>query len=134
MSAIQVTCGIILKNGKVLAAQRSEKMNLPLKWEFPGGKLQNGESEKDCLKREILEELNISIHILYKLHPVEHDYGNFQIELIPFVAAYAGGTLQLHEHRQAEWYTNNELLTLNWAPADIPILNEFLSMSTSSSS
>lgn len=125
MSVIRVACGIILKDGKVLAAQRSEKMKLPLKWEFPGGKLQKGETEEDCLKREIKEELNILITIQYKLTPAQHDYGDFQIELIPFVAEYAEGTLHLHEHRQADWYTINELLSLDWAPADIPILNEF---------
>lgn len=59
MNIIQVTCGIILKDGKVLVAQRSEAMSLPLKWEFPGGKIVRGESEEDCLKRELLEELNI---------------------------------------------------------------------------
>ena len=126
MNVIRVTCGIILKEGKVLAAQRSEKMKLPLKWEFPGGKLQMGKTEEDCLQREIKEELNILITIHYKLQPVQHDYGDFQIELIPFVAEYVGGALQLHEHNQADWYTTNELLTLDWAPADIPILNEFI--------
>ena len=125
MSVIRVTCGIIVKDGKILAAQRSETMKLPLKWEFPGGKIQEGESEEECLKREIKEELNILISIQYRLHPVLHNYGDFQIELIPFVAEYAGGPLKLHEHRQAEWLTSNELLSLDWAPADIPILQEF---------
>jgi len=125
MSVIRVTCGIIVKDGKILAAQRSETMKLPLKWEFPGGKIQEGESEEECLKREIKEELNILISIQYRLHPVLHNYGDFQIELIPFVAEYAGGALKLHEHRQAEWLTSNELLSLDWAPADIPILQEF---------
>jgi 8-oxo-dGTP diphosphatase len=126
MSVIRVACGIILKDGKVLAAQRSEKMKLPLKWEFPGGKLQKGETEEDCLKREIKEELNILITIQYKLTPAQHDYGDFQIELIPFVAEYAEGNLHLHEHRQVGWYTHDELRALDWAPADIPILYEFL--------
>jgi 8-oxo-dGTP diphosphatase len=128
MIFIRVTCGIIVKDGKVLAAQRSETMKLPLKWEFPGGKIQEGETEENCLKREIKEELNILIRIQYKLHPVQHNYGDFQIELIPFLAEYAGGTLKLHEHRQAEWLTNDELLSLDWAPADIPILYEFNSL------
>jgi len=126
MSLIQVSCGIILKDGKILAAQRSETMSLPLKWEFPGGKLANGETEEECLKREILEELNITIVIRHQLSPVNHDYGNFEIELIPFVAEYIGGDLILHEHRQANWYLPEELSTLDWAPADIPVLHAFL--------
>jgi 8-oxo-dGTP diphosphatase len=126
MSIIQVTCGIILKDGKILAAQRSVSMNLPLKWEFPGGKLTNGETEEECLKREIMEELNISIVIKQKLIPVNHDYGSFEINLIPFMAEYIAGTLTLHEHCQAGWYTLNELQALDWAPADIPVLAQLL--------
>lgn len=126
MKVIQVTCGIIIKDGKILAAQRSEKMKLSLKWEFPGGKLQEGETEEECLKREIREELNIEIVIDYKLTPIRHDYPDVHIQLIPFVAKYVSGTLQLHEHEQANWYTKNELLSLDWAPADIPILNAFI--------
>lgn len=126
MSVIRVTCGIILKDGKILAARRSQRMKLPLKWEFPGGKLQEGETEEDCLKREIKEELNIHITIVSQLPSVQHDYGDFQIELIPFVAHYESGNLQLHEHEQAHWFTKQELLGLDWAPADIPVLLAFV--------
>jgi len=78
------------------------------------------------LKREIHQELNIFIDIQYKLSPNRHGYGNFSIELIPFVAKYTSGDLQLHEHRQADWYLPEELPALHWAPADIPVLQEFL--------
>jgi len=126
MNPIQVTCAIIVKEGKILAAQRSETMALPLKWEFPGGKLMEGESEEECLLREILEELNISIVITSKLTTSIHDYGNFTIALIPFLAEYISGEIKLHEHQQIGWYTKEELKTLDWAPADIPILHELL--------
>lgn len=126
MTVIRVTCGIILKDEKVLAARRSQKMKLPLKWEFPGGKLQEEETEEECLKREIKEELNIDISIERKLPHVRHDYPDIQIELIPFVAQYVSGTLHLHEHEQADWYTHNELLALDWAPADLPVLKMFV--------
>jgi 8-oxo-dGTP diphosphatase len=131
MTIVRVICGIIIKDGKVLAARRSAKMKLPLKWEFPGGKLQAGETEEECLKREIKEELNIEISIEYKLNPVRHDYPDIQIELIPFVANYISGTLHLHEHEQAGWYTKSELISLDWAPADIPIMNNFLNSAQS---
>jgi 8-oxo-dGTP diphosphatase len=64
---INVTCAIILKDEKILVAQRNEKMKLPLKWEFPGGKLEFNESETECIKREIKEEININIEVLQKL-------------------------------------------------------------------
>lgn len=132
MNVIRVTCGIIIKEGKVLAARRSAKMKLPLKWEFPGGKIQEDETEENCLKREIKEELNIEISIAYKLNPVRHDYPDVQIELIPFVATYLSGTLHLHEHEQVGWYTKNDLPSLDWAPADIPVLNALLNCAQSS--
>src|SRR5258708_1811209 len=104
MSPIKVVCGIIVKDGKILAAQRSETMSLPLKWEFPGGKLMEGESEDACLKREIQEELKIAIAVKNKLNTSIYDYGSFTIELIPFLAEYITGEIILHEHRAIGWY------------------------------
>jgi 8-oxo-dGTP diphosphatase len=126
---IPVTCAIILHEGRVLATQRSESMHLPLKWEFPGGKVHEGESEEDCVVREIREELGIHIELVQRLTPTEWDYGSFAIRLIPFVATYKGGTIQLAEHRDAKWLTREGLSVLNWAPADVPIVNELLGTS-----
>jgi 8-oxo-dGTP diphosphatase len=126
MKPISVTCGIVVKDGKVLAAQRSEKMSLPLKWEFPGGKLVEGESEIACLQRELLEELNISVSIKERLSVSVHDYGNFVISLIPFLVEYIGGEIVLLEHERVGWFTMEELRALDWAPADIPVLDEVL--------
>ena len=82
---INVTCAIIVFNGKILVTQRSEKMILPLKWEFPGGKLEENENDIDCVKREIKEELNIEIEVLKQLSNSIYDYGTFKINLIPFL-------------------------------------------------
>src|SRR5579872_6982306 len=109
MSPIKVVCGIIVRGDKILAAQRSETMSLPLKWEFPGGKLIEGEAEEECLKREIQEELNISITIKSQLHTSFYDYGNFSIELIPFLAEYISGDILLQEHRAIGWYEKEDL-------------------------
>lgn len=76
---IKVTCAIIEMDGKVLCAQRSENMSLPLKWEFPGGKLEEGESFKDGLAREIQEELGIQIKVLEVLPDNVHSYSNNKI-------------------------------------------------------
>jgi 8-oxo-dGTP diphosphatase len=123
---INVTCAIILFNQKILVAQRSEKMKLPLKWEFPGGKLEDGESEVNCIKREIKEEINIEIEILKKLSNSIHDYGTFKINLIPFISNYVTGEIILSEHKDYKILNKSELLNLDWAEADLPIVEEFL--------
>ncbi|MDG1713924.1 (deoxy)nucleoside triphosphate pyrophosphohydrolase [Lacinutrix sp.] len=104
MKVIPVTCAIIKFNNKVLAVQRSKSMKLPLKWEFAGGKIEAGESEIDCIKREILEELNIKIEIKDRLTPITHQYPNFKIKLIPFIAEYLSGELKLREHCRCFFY------------------------------
>jgi 8-oxo-dGTP diphosphatase len=128
MKKLKVTCAIILKDKKILVVQRSENMKLPLKWEFPGGKMENGENEENCIKREIREELNIEIELISQLTPIHFDYSNFSIELIPFVANYLQGNIELTEHKQYLFLQKEELAKLDWAEADIPILNEFLSL------
>jgi 8-oxo-dGTP diphosphatase len=123
---IQVTCAIILKGKKILVAQRNELMKLPLKWEFPGGKLNEGESERECILRELKEELGIEVRILRRLNNYEFDYGDFYINLIPFLVEYVKGEVYLTEHRKAIWVRKGELSKLDWAPADIPIVNQLL--------
>lgn len=102
-------------------------MSLPLKWEFPGGKRQENETAEEALRREFQEELNISIIIDVALTPTEHDYGHFRIALIPFLARLGEGDIQLREHAQIGWFTAAELRDLDWAPADVPVVDEILS-------
>jgi 8-oxo-dGTP diphosphatase len=121
---LQVTCAIIENNGKILCAQRSEKMKLPLKWEFPGGKIEERESLKACLKREIREELGIEIDILEQLPSFEHSYSaDFSIELFPFRCKILSNEIHLAEHKQIKWLSLEELEKLDWAKADVPIVN-----------
>jgi 8-oxo-dGTP diphosphatase len=123
-----VTCAIIENNGKVLCARRSESMHLPLKWEFPGGKTEDGEEPEACLKREIREELGIEIIIVERLTSNRHTYpGRKSFELIPFRCRLAGGIMNIREHKQVQWLEKSELRDLDWAEADIPILNNYLS-------
>lgn len=123
---INVTCAIIYFNDKILVTQRSEKMKLPLKWEFPGGKLEEDESEIDCIKREIREEINIEIKVLEKLSNSIYDYGTFKINLIPFISTYVSGEIILSEHRDYKIIDKSELLGLDWAEADLSIVEELL--------
>lgn len=125
---INVTCAIILKDEKILVAQRNEKMKLPLKWEFPGGKLELNETEIDSIKREIKEEINISIEVLQKLSNNIHDYGTFKINLIPFLVQYISGEIKLSEHKDYRLLERSQLLNLDWAEADLPIVEEFLKL------
>jgi 8-oxo-dGTP diphosphatase len=125
---INVTCAVIIIDNKIVVTQRSENMKLPLKWEFPGGKLEENESEIDCIKREIKEELNIEIEILRRLSTSDYDYGTFKIKLIPYLANYISGDIQLSEHHDYRLMDKSELLNLDWAEADIPIVEEFLKL------
>jgi len=126
---IEVACAIIEKDGLVLATQRSEVMSMPLKWEFPGGKLNAGESSRECLVRELLEELGVRVEIRYPLAPVTWAYESFSVTLHPFVCAITGGRLVLHEHRAARWLAPAELSSLDWAEADFPIIAEYITRS-----
>lgn len=124
---IDVTCAIIEKDGFVLVTQRSEQMALPLKWEFPGGKVEKEESTEDCLKREIKEELNIEIKIIEQLDSNTHKYPNGkEVRLFPFICEYISGELLLAEHSDHKWLRIHELIALDWAEADIPIVNAYI--------
>ncbi|MCZ2394227.1 MAG: (deoxy)nucleoside triphosphate pyrophosphohydrolase [Chitinophagales bacterium] len=125
---IIVTCAIIESNNKVLVVQRSGSMKLPLKWEFPGGKIENIETEEDCIKREIREELNLEIELVKKLTSSIFDYPEISIELIPFVAKQIGGQIKLNEHVDFKYLEKLELMNLDWAEADVPIVKEYLDL------
>lgn len=101
-------------------------MSLPLKWELPGGKIEAGETAEHCLIREIREELNIDITILQALDPNIHTYPTISIRLIPFICKQVSGTITLKEHADFKWLNTNDLLDLDWAEADIPIIYNYL--------
>lgn len=101
-------------------------MPLPLKWEFPGGKVEEGESLENCLVREIKEELDITIKIIDELAPNEHKYSDKTIKLIPFLCRWTKGEIHLKEHAAYRWQRPKNLLDLDWAEADIPIVKGYL--------
>jgi len=124
MNPIQVTCLLLFHQGKILATQRGAAMDLAGYWEFPGGKVEVGESPENSLIREINEELSIDIRICGALTPVLHAYPSKLIQLIPFLGTWQGGSLKLTEHAQSQWLGKEDLLSLTWAPADLPIVQE----------
>ena len=127
---IQVCCAVIKEKVKgepcVLVCQRSATMRLPLKWEFPGGKVEQGEKLEECLIRELREELFIEVEVEKALSPVRHDYGSGLIELIPFFCRQLRGDIQLTEHKDYRWQPVSQLFELDFAEADIPIVHQLL--------
>jgi 8-oxo-dGTP diphosphatase len=124
---VNVTCALIIDTqNRLLAAQRSSIMSLPRKWELPGGKIEPNESFEECLIREIKEELNIDIEIVKNLPSNIHTYPSIVIQLIPFICKQTHGVITLKEHINYKWLSTNELLDLDWAEADIPILHHYL--------
>ncbi len=125
---IEVSCAIIEADGLVLAAQRGESMSMPLKWEFPGGKIHVGESPRECIRRELMEELSIEVTVLRPLPPAVHDYPGFSITLFPFICKVASGEMRLREHRAVVWFPPEDLRSVDWAEADIQIVSHYLSI------
>lgn len=124
---INVTCAIIRnEDDEVLLVRRGLDTDHPGKWEFPGGKVNKGESEENCIIREIREELSIDIVICSRLTPVEHNYGIKQIRLIPFVCDTLEDIPVLSEHTDFKWLTVNELGSVDFSEADIPIAKEYM--------
>jgi 8-oxo-dGTP diphosphatase len=120
---IKVTCAIIIQNEKILLTQRGEHPHHPFQWEFPGGKIKPGESETECILREIKEELNIQLEIQERLEPAVYDYGFKKIELIPFICFIRDGKIKLNEHVDYRWIKWQEAVNLNISEADKKIIS-----------
>jgi 8-oxo-dGTP diphosphatase len=124
---IRVTCAIIRNDeNEVLIVQRGEKSDHPFKWEFPGGKIKEGESEEECIIREIREELSIEIVICGRHEEVDFDYGKKQIILIPFVCDTLDDLPMLSEHIGYKWLSPAELRNVDFSEADVIIAENYL--------
>lgn len=122
---LNVVGAAILRDEEVLCAQRGYG-ELIGKWEFPGGKIKQGESPIEALKREIKEELNIEIEICDKIDSTTFEYPHAIINLSVFTCKYKSGTINDVEHQQLKWVKYDDLEDLDWADADQPILESFL--------
>jgi 8-oxo-dGTP diphosphatase len=124
---ISVTCAIIRnEEDEILVVQRGEATDHPLKWEFPGGKLNQGESDEDCIIREVEEELSMEIVIVGKLSPVDFDYGHKKIRLIPFICDTLDEVPFLTEHVAFKWLENKDLMTVDFSGADVLVAQNYL--------
>ncbi len=122
----EVACAVILREGMLLAAQRHESdPHHPLKWELPGGKVEDGESAEACIKRELLEELGVMVEVMERLPETVHGYRDKWIRLIPFKCRIVSGIPQVIVHQQLKWVGMDVLLELDWVEADLPIIRHF---------
>ncbi|MFA6961103.1 MAG: (deoxy)nucleoside triphosphate pyrophosphohydrolase [Opitutaceae bacterium] len=123
-----VVCALIERDGCVLMAQRPAHKHLGGKWEFPGGKIEPGETSEAALHRELQEELGCTVEILRPLAPHTHAYATVTVQLIPFVVRLApdSGAPQTHEHAALRWVPASELVDLDLPDADLPIIEDYL--------
>ncbi len=117
----QVTAAIIVESGRVLLARRALNQKLAGFWEFPGGKVEPGETLQACLERELLEELSLKCKAGEELIRTEYIYDHGIFNLIAFATTIISGRIELSVHDQFKWVAINELLAYQLAPADIPI-------------
>ena len=123
-----VSAAIIVENKKILCVQRNKGKYdyISYKYEFPGGKLEEGENEEDALKREISEELNLQIDVAEKFLVVTHEYLDFDLTMHSYLCKANTEQLVLKEHIDAKWLYKNELIELDWAAADLPIVSKLI--------
>lgn len=120
-----VVCAIIEREGSFLVAQRPEGKPLALKWEFPGGKVEEGEPALEALHREIREELGITITVSGMLKPVFYAYPDFSLRLLTFLCTIRSGEPRPREHLALEWISLDSIGDYDFPEADLPVLDEY---------
>jgi len=125
---IEVTAAIIQKDGQFLCAQRKKSSEQGGKWEFPGGKIEIGESPERCLERELMEEFGINTICGDFLSENKHDYGDKIVVLKAYFVTHIHGDFQLLAHQHIEWLPLSDIQKLDWAEADLPIVKQLISL------
>lgn len=123
MKSIEVVAAIIMRGGKILATQRGYG-DLAGGWEFPGGKMEPGETPEEALVREIREELDAGIAVDSFITTVDHDYEAFHLTMHCYLCSVVEGRLKLLEHSAAQWLDAATIDDVDWLPADIAVVDE----------
>lgn len=123
MKTVRVVAAIIIENDKVFATQRGYG-EFKDGWEFPGGKIEPGETPEEAIVREIKEELDTEVEVIELLDTVEYDYPNFHLSMGCFICKIKSGDLVLKEHKAAKWLTKDTLGSVEWLPADMGLVRE----------
>lgn len=122
---IIVTAAIMVKANKVFAARRNPGSHLAGFWEFPGGKIDEGETPEECLSRELSEEFGIATEVGQFFGESIYDYGTKTIRLLAYQVTHVSGHFQLMAHDDCRWLAVDELDQVKWAPADIPLVKRY---------
>ena len=120
---IKVTAAILENEGKIIIAQRKSSDHLSGKWEFPGGKIEHGETPEKCLARELKEEFDINVTVGAFLGSNVHHYDHISIELMAYRASWIAGAISMNDHKAYSWVTVDQLADFEFAPADIPFVD-----------
>ena len=123
MKSIEVVAAIIKKDNKIFATQRGSG-EFQGGWEFPGGKIEPGETPQKALIREIIEELDTTIQVNELVDIVEYDYPKFHLSMHCFLCELVSGDLTLKEHQDAKWLDKDELNSIAWLPADLGLIEK----------
>ncbi|MBU7006740.1 8-oxo-dGTP diphosphatase MutT [Phosphitispora fastidiosa] len=126
MKILVVTAAIIENNGKFLIAQRKKGSHQGMKWEFPGGKVEQGEDPEACLIREIKEELDINVEVGDIFKVVSHIYEDRQVILLCYLCSLKGGQPSCIDCQDWKWADPEEMMGYEFAPADIPVVRKLL--------
>lgn len=122
---LRVVCVLVMKDGKVLVAQRPPHKSYPGMWEFPGGKVEKGEKDPDAVAREIREELSIGLSGIRYLGETFHDYPEFTVDLLFYRADWSSGDLLATEHPRIEWCYPRDLERYDFLPGDLEWIRRF---------
>lgn len=128
MKEIFVVAAIIEHDNKILCMQRGEDKHYytSFKWEFPGGKIEEGETNEEALKREIMEEMNLNVELKSRFCDIRHIYPDFILNMFCFKCSSNTKEFRLNVHNDFKWLSKSQLYILDWAPADKPIIDKLM--------